>query len=82
MAGGVVYKVIFMSNPTIVLKLCCVVFGVVTIVDLTFPGRWFITNLSSSAGIQPGKYRNNKLGLSCAKFSITSHWLGARYLLA
>ena len=27
---GVVLKVIFMSNPTIVLRLCCVVVGVVT----------------------------------------------------
>ena len=29
--GGVVCKVIFMSNPTTVLRLCCVVVGVVTI---------------------------------------------------
>ena len=28
---GVVCKVIFMSNPTAVLRLCCVVVGVVTI---------------------------------------------------
>ena len=30
-AGGGVCKVIFMSNPTAVLRLCCVVVGVVTI---------------------------------------------------
>ena len=28
--GGVVCKVIFVSNPTTVLRLCCVVVGVVT----------------------------------------------------
>ena len=30
--GGVVCTVIFMSNPTTVLRLCCVVAGVVTFV--------------------------------------------------
>ena len=30
--GGVVFTVIFMSNPTTLLRLCCVVVGVVTIV--------------------------------------------------
>ena len=32
--GGVVCTVIFMSNPTTVLRLCCVVVGVVTINNL------------------------------------------------
>ena len=34
--GGVVRTVIFTSNPTSVLRLCCVVVGVVTIKILVF----------------------------------------------
>ena len=37
--GGVVCKVIFVSNPTTVLRLCCVVVGVVTIGCIGFPGE-------------------------------------------
>ena len=31
---------------------------------ITFPGRWFITNFSSSAGMQPGKHVRHAWGFN------------------